>query len=89
MKAAPAMLDVRRLARDLQVQPVDLVRQLVADGIAVLPVSDRVYRVDASAYEAWRERRRQQLADRFQQAERRADHVQGESKPKRRAAFTR
>ncbi|MBL8730320.1 MAG: hypothetical protein JNM25_18020 [Planctomycetes bacterium] len=88
---SPTMLNVRDKARELGVQPVDLVRELVDDGVEVLPVSKRSYRVDSVEFEQWRQQRQKRLAERFQQAKRRADHVRGADteKPKRRAVFTR
>lgn len=83
------MLNVGALARELKMQPVDLVRELLADGVAVLPVSSRSYRVEAEAFHAWREQRRKRLADRFQQSARKAEYVRGPAKAKRRAVFTR
>ncbi|MBL9077009.1 MAG: hypothetical protein JNL08_05875 [Planctomycetes bacterium] len=85
------MRNVRELARELGMQPVDLVRELVADRIEVLPVTKRSYRVSAAAFEEWKLRRQKRLAEQFQQAKRRADYVRGddEQQPKRRAVFTR
>lgn len=85
-----AMLDVRKLARELRVQPADLLRELHADGIDVLCVSERVHRVAPAEWERWRELRRQRFVARFEQKDRKAAFVSnGEAAPKRRAAFTR
>ncbi len=88
---AGRMLNVRDLARDVGMQPVDLVRELVADGVAVAQVTARGYRVASADWNDWLARRQQRCAAAFEQRERRADYVrdrEGEP-PKRRAVFTR
>lgn len=85
------MRNVRDCARELRMQPVDLVRELVEDGVKVEWVSKRSYRVAAAAFAGWREQRQKRLAERFQQDQRRAAYVRGggAQQPKRRAKFTR
>lgn len=84
------MRDVRELARELRVAPVDLVRELVSDGVPVVQITTRVFRVDGQRFASWIDERAKRCRERFVQAERRGRYVkEGVAQPKRKAAFRR
>lgn len=74
---AAAYLDVRELAHELRVAQADLVRSLQDDGIEVIPLSSRRWRVAAASWESWLESRRALAADQARQRQMRAKHVAG------------
>lgn len=85
------MLDVRRLARQLALEPIELVRELQADAVAMLRVGTRRWRVAEADFVQWTAKRQAAAAADAAQARQRARHVAGKVAPatKRRAQFHR
>lgn len=83
---APA-LDVRLCARELAVQPKQLVVQLLKDKVPVTKISDRVWRVRPEDWERWKRARELAAIHDTTQDTRRADFVK--KGPKRRPKFRR
>ncbi|MBK8095634.1 MAG: hypothetical protein IPK26_00900 [Planctomycetes bacterium] len=73
----PKHLDVRLLASDLGVQPIELVRELQADGVPLLPVSKKRWRVTEGDYAAWIQARRAKADEEGRQWRMRMQHVEG------------
>ncbi|MBM3496406.1 MAG: hypothetical protein FJX72_19110 [Armatimonadetes bacterium] len=75
------MLDVRNCARDLVVPQIDLVREMQADGVPLLPVSAKRWRVAETDWLAWISTRQAKAADEARQRQLRMQHVAGEGSP--------
>lgn len=73
------MLNVRDLARHLGVSQVELVRELSDDGVPLLPISVKRWRVAEGDYRAWLERRQARAAEAAAQRRLRMGHVAGKS----------
>lgn len=85
------MLNVRKCANEVLTTPIDLVREMVADGIEVLQVSKYAWRVEEDDWQKWKSGRAARTAQAVARAERKADSVATSirERPKRRARFTR
>lgn len=96
MNVSPAlslqMLDVRVLAKELSIRPIDLVRELQSDGVPLLPVSAKRWRVAEPDFDAWWQRRQTKASEEARQRQLRMRHVAGaapQDAPKRRPRFRR
>lgn len=77
----PPMLDVRLLARDLGVQPIELVREMQADDVPLLPVSVKRWRVAEPDWLKWKQDRQAKAAEMARQQQLRMRHVAGAERP--------
>ena len=73
----PKHLDVRLLASELGVQPIELVRELQADGVPLLPVSKKRWRVTEGDYAGWIQARRTKAQEEGRQWRMRMQHIEG------------
>jgi len=73
------MLDVRRLARSLGVPPIELVRELQADAVPLLPISAKRWRVASSHWSKWKQDRQAKAAEAARQQQLRVRHVAGKT----------
>ena len=88
----PRMLDVRKLAIALAIEPIELVRQLLSDQVPVMSLSPRRWRVADRDFNAWLQRRQEQARKEDEQRKLRLGHVAGKAAAKaskRRAKFSR
>lgn len=76
---APPMLDLRDLARTLGVAQVDLARWLSDDGVPLLQLSAKRWRVAGADYDAWSERRKAKVVQDAAQRRLRMGHVAGKA----------
>jgi hypothetical protein len=82
-------LDVSRVAHELKIPPSELVREIVRDGVEVLQVSERRYRITGEAWELWKAIRKTRLAEEQKRGSSLADYVVGSSPSPRRPRFRR
>jgi hypothetical protein len=71
------MLDVRALARTLGISQVELVRELGDDGVPLVPISAKRWRVAEADYLQWLDRRKAKAAEAAAQRRLRMRHVAG------------
>ncbi len=76
-RVAGSMLDVRDLARELRLPQAELVRELGDDGVPLVPVTAKRWRVAEADYLAWLERRKARAAEAAAQRRLRMRHVAG------------
>jgi hypothetical protein len=94
VEVLPKLLDVRVIASGLGIEPIELVRLLQDDGVPLLPVSPKRWRVAETDFTAWMQRRKALAAEEAQQRRLRLGHVAGKAGPssaptKRRIRFRR
>lgn len=75
------MLDVRALARSLGIAQAELVREFLDDGVPLVPISAKRWRVAEPDYVAWLDRRRAKAAEAAAQRRLRMGHVAGKPSP--------
>ncbi len=68
-------IDVAKQARRLRIPQLDLVRELQSDGVPVLRVSAKRFRVDRSDFDQWVAKRTIDTANAIANQKRRADYV--------------
>lgn len=75
------MLDVRVLARSLGIAQSELVREFLDDGVPLVPISAKRWRVAEADYLQWLERRKAKAAEAATQRRLRMGHVAGKPSP--------
>lgn len=80
---APAgvLLDVRVLARSLSIAQAELVRLLGDDGVPLVRITAKRWRIAEPDYAAWLERRKAKAAEEAAQRRLRMGHVAGKPSP--------
>ena len=77
--ASVEMLESRDLAREMKLGPKELREMLEDDGVPVLVISARRWRVAAADWEAWKVQRYARSANEAEQRRRRFDLITGKA----------